>query len=176
MKKILIEIDLASIIKNPNAGNTVTKRLLSQSFIVKGYGDIPDILIDGENWDMMELHAEPSFKRWKGVVFDSDVFNEVAKLPQVTSEVQNEFQTYHHRPEPEYFYKHLHQEVKCKFCGEDICTDELKSDFANKIDQDDNEYFTTSDTVCPKCDEWDCCDVEFESIESALNRKLKNKQ
>ena len=35
-----------------------------------------------------------------------------------------------------------------------------------------NDY-AYSDKVCPICGAWDCCEIEYEKIDSALKRKKK---
>jgi len=49
-------------------------------------------------------------------------------------------------------------DVTCNFCGATFSWRELKG--ADEITEDWGD--TSSEKVCPKCGEWDCCDIEWE--------------
>jgi hypothetical protein len=64
-------------------------------------------------------------------------------------------QKYYCISEPKYFYDYEDVEVSCKECGEKFSCRELGYDCVD-------DYYSTK--VCPKCDCWDCCELEFERL------------
>ena len=58
-------------------------------------------------------------------------------------------------PSPQFLYQYLPTRVSCEYCSAEFNFDELESD-------GDEEGW--SETVCPKCHIWNCCEVEFESL------------
>lgn len=64
-------------------------------------------------------------------------------------------------PAPKYLFEYNPTLVKCESCNIWFEHTKLKSD--SNEDSDYNYYF--SDTVCPYCGEWDCCQIEYEKIQ-----------
>ena len=58
-------------------------------------------------------------------------------------------------PDPSHFFDYVPTSVRCEDCQAEFAHTELLSD------GDDDRY---SDTVCPKCGSWGCCEVEFERL------------
>lgn len=56
--------------------------------------------------------------------------------------------------------------VECEYCGSIFDHSHLNSD-----GEEICGVYNSSDTICQVCGAWDCCEVEYESIENALNRK-----
>lgn len=69
-------------------------------------------------------------------------------------DVQRIFTT---EPQPEWLYEYLPTEVECNYCGATFDHSELQSDSC--------DY---SERICPECGSWDCCDIEFESIDDIM--------
>ena len=71
--------------------------------------------------------------------------------------IRQEYQTlYSLTPDPEFLYEYILTLVKCEYCNEEFYHNELQSE-----DWGDYGY---SDTVCPKCNVSNCCEIQFESI------------
>ena len=60
-------------------------------------------------------------------------------------------------PEPEYLYKYGDFEIKCDECNEKFSYKKLKH-----FEIDYGNDYSYSDCVCPICNKWDCCIIEFE--------------
>lgn len=60
--------------------------------------------------------------------------------------------------EPKYLFKYIPKLIKCEVCGEEFYHVELEHDCF--------DWDRCSDTICPKCHDWDCCNLEFEDIDS----------
>lgn len=70
---------------------------------------------------------------------------------------------------PEFLYEYENTKVKCQYC---------KSVFLHKYLYSEWTYDGGghSDTICPVCDGWGCCNVEYETLEHALERIGKTKE
>lgn len=73
-------------------------------------------------------------------------------------------------PEPRYLYKYQDTLVSCYSCG-------ALFDYGKLEDAHDSfngeDYW--NDEVCPECDQWDCCEIEYEEPEEAI-KEFKRKQ
>lgn len=69
-------------------------------------------------------------------------------------------------PDPNYLFNYEDCEVECTYCKEKFSYKDLKSKEAYdfEYDEDYTLYY-----VCPKCNEPDCCDFEYEKIDDVLN-------
>lgn len=74
------------------------------------------------------------------------------------------YQELHTFPQPKWRYEYQATKVKCEDCGAEFPWTELKSD------EVDDCY---SETICPKCGTWSCCDIRFERIDEAFERGPK---
>jgi hypothetical protein len=157
----LIKIDLKSIKKNPNAGSTQTSILknIESTFIAK---KLPFFFIDGENCIITEI-GEGCVK---GIIIDEDLINKCIKNkpPDVSIDVKYERETIKHLPEQEYFWKYESVDVECTNC---------KSVFDHELLEFEEYYGNFSPFICPHCEAWDCCEVEYEKIEDALKRRKR---
>jgi hypothetical protein len=68
-------------------------------------------------------------------------------------------------PDPDYLFEYIPKDVQCSSCGATFDYSLLESDCicSWEIDIDDYAY---SDTVCPKCKAWNCCEIEFEEFDA----------
>jgi hypothetical protein len=73
----------------------------------------------------------------------------------------------YHYPIPPYSYKHAPTDVTCSTCGKTFKHAELKSD--SYYDGEDDIY---SNTICPVCGAWGCCEVEFERINREMAEEV----
>jgi len=67
-------------------------------------------------------------------------------------------------PEPNYLYTHIDQSIECSSCHSQFPYQQLKSD-AISLGCDE----AWSNTICPVCGNWDCCDISFEHVDHAGN-------
>jgi hypothetical protein len=63
-------------------------------------------------------------------------------------------------PEGAYLFEYAHTKVQCCHCEAVFDYYLLESDCSIDIDGE-----TYSDTICPKCHGWDCCEMEFEEFD-----------
>lgn len=167
METYFCNIDLESIKENENAGSTQTTRFISQSTSFKSE-TLPQGLIDGENCVLDSYTVlEEGIRDIKGTITDKSLLEKIVsreiKVDEIS--VNCEYQTFHHLPTPKYSYSYESIAVQCKNCGSEIMSDELRSD-----ESYDGEIERYSTEVCPVCGQFDCCQIEYESIESSLER------
>lgn len=62
--------------------------------------------------------------------------------------------------EPRYLFAYIPTLIKCEVCNEEF--------YHTKLKHDCYDWERCSDTICPKCHDWDCCDLEFEDIDSII--------
>jgi len=72
-------------------------------------------------------------------------------------------QVYRVPPGKPYFYDYVPTQVKCEECGREFMHTELISDSV-----DFNEGCAFTETKCPHCGEWDCCEVTKEALTSEM--------
>ena len=58
--------------------------------------------------------------------------------------------------------------IECEECHTKIRPSEFQAD---AMSNGDDEIW--SNNICPHCGEWDCCEFEYESLESVLKEKAK---
>jgi hypothetical protein len=178
----LVKIDLRTLKKNPNAGNTVSYVYgsfdASISFVVnKGWATFqesmeemsyPTKIMQTANKDGIHLQVECKVKdKYKSDIVDR-LLELGVKQKDIEYTIKNDTQTIFHAPEREYFFEYLDTKVKCEECGEKFKHTEL--DFDEMWDEEGESY---CDTVCPKCRAWYCCDLRYEKVEEALAREEK---
>ncbi|MFW9876909.1 MAG: hypothetical protein ACFFG0_27765 [Candidatus Thorarchaeota archaeon] len=163
--KYLIKIDQSSIRKNPTAGNTVYHiNLGPPKYKIETNWPIPNkkgIMlqsinsVDGKFIYQYIAAENPSkylCKHIKGRPENS--YFGITKI--------NEYDTiYSLTPEPRFLYSYENKMVCCNNCKEKFDWKELLSDSLSCFEQ---EAYSWSDTICPKCGEWDCCKIEFEKL------------
>ena len=72
------------------------------------------------------------------------------------------YRTAHHPPVPEFNFSYHLTEIECSKCKEKSEIADLGYD-SNYSDE--GEKLKSSETVCPHCNHWDCCVLEFQLIE-----------
>jgi len=73
---------------------------------------------------------------------------------------------------PEYLYEYEVVPLECEECSAIFSSDLLESD-----SEEIGEFYVSSDKICPHCKVWDCCQVEWETVEEAFERqKLIDKE
>lgn len=173
MSKFFIPILLDSIQKNPNAGSTVTvmsARKTGAFHFENVMDEIPEILNDENVCAIMSdttVQDGEVFKRriLDGMILDfsEETLNKLAKAG-VHVAVEQHLQKFYHEPELEWLFSlDKTVQVQCENCKEKFLWIELTADEAQ-----DGSY---SSSICPRCGHWKCCELEFEKIEVALERK-----
>lgn len=66
-------------------------------------------------------------------------------------------------PEPAYLYSYEQAIIECNNCHEKFDIKELLTD--SYYDAEGDYY---SDKICPKCNTWECCDIEYEEFSKEL--------
>lgn len=64
-------------------------------------------------------------------------------------------------PEPDYLFEYAHTNVQCCHCKAVFDYYLLESDCSTDIDEE-----IYSDTICPECLGWNCCELEFEEFDA----------
>lgn len=67
-----------------------------------------------------------------------------------------------------FLYEYKKTLVKCMYCDSRFDHTLLKSDG----DEDGDGNYYSSDAICPKCGEWECCTVEYEDIGGIILSKM----
>ncbi len=174
MKKYFIKINLRTIKKNPNAlgKNEYVDGLPLVRFSSNGF---PSFLREGLDYIITEWSLIPEFSKYEGIMQGVITIEQIEEIRKwVSEDPKRYFEVVIERhqidvttmPGPEYFYDYLNVKVKCNTCGKYCMSNDLKHDY-------DDNFYCSSDRVCPSCDEWDCCEIEHETIEQALKRKKK---
>jgi hypothetical protein len=101
----------------------------------------------GSDLMMRTAHSVRALVMAAGGVMDAEASSIV-----LSRDVQNVM----HMPIPTFAYDHVPTEVECDECGERFPHAELESD-------DDDDGWT--DTRCPRCGAWGCCELEFERLD-----------
>jgi hypothetical protein len=172
-----IKINLKSIKPNPNVGNVIS--YIPQSFTMAfECNTLPDFLIEGKDVIIEEWCNNP--EKYIGRFIGQVSSELIEKLKTWGNNVRTfkmsasrNILAIPHLPEPSYFYNYLNTKVKCETCGKAFMSDKFL--YADNMDNDEERNCGFSDKVCPYCGKWNCCDIEYESIENALNRKQQNK-
>lgn len=141
--------------RNPNAGNTVYYINGRPTYYITTCitSDICDYAL------CINVESTGGFKY---VVEDQDTFAFLLeKYSTIITKaiVEQNVQTIHSlSPQAEFLYEYNKEEcVKCKYCDIRFVWTDLKEDFA-----DDFECYAHSETVCPFCYNWECCELEFQ--------------
>lgn len=162
--KYIIEIDRESIKRNPRAGETMTVVGHRKTATFDITGDLPDFFIDGENVMITESAYGGFIQSYKGEIFDDDTINKCVGLNlNVTVNIDRNFYRHDHIRIWDYTYKNI--DIMCDSCEETIKSEDLKSE---EIWNGADEYY--SNRVCPKCGEFDCCELEYENFNEALTK------
>lgn len=173
----IIKIDRKSIKVNPRAGKTSTVVPGPIQVTLTFQGEIPDWLNEVdyviESWE--EAYADDDldiglpvvtrrepYKKYNVQLINHDeaITTQIYEYSKETGKVSidyfREHHTYHHRPEPKYFYKYQNNTVTCCECGH-------KEKYFNLIQQD-------VETMCPECFELDGMRYRHEDINDVKNK------
>lgn len=169
--KHLIRINRNSVRLNKNHGScsTMIAGSLNIEFSAK---KLPDCFIDGKNciiqtWECTNYGREidgvndNSKVNCTGVILSDDLLDMCVenKFEGVTINMKRGMNRIYHQPIPKYSFEYEDSEVQCCECGETFKRSELLHD---EID----DYYSLS--VCPKCGEFDCCELEYEKINDVI--------
>ena len=158
-----IKIDRNSIRKNKTAGNKMYQ-------YASGREEITTTVV-----------AQTGFwpERWTKFTFVNQLLigQEEVDIPEDRSHVhlsidrrQDISTLYSLSGEPSHFYKYENTNVKCESCGEIFGNNLLEED--GDEDADGNYYH--SETICPKCHCWNCCEVKYEKLDDIPKEVLDN--
>jgi hypothetical protein len=164
--KYFIPIDRKTIKKNPNAGNTQSFELGQVDVGLHAYNVDLQILCD-DRIMVLEYSATPEIiEEISARILDRSFLNDIEKYTKMyVIEQHRDIIQYSHPPEPEFFYNYEAVDITCSSCGATFPSNELQSD---EIYDGETEHYSTE--VCPKCGAFDCCDVEYEKINDALQK------
>lgn len=154
---MLIRIDRSTFKRNPSAGNTTSTFATGLTDMRGTYEDESGHYeLVGSNFRLLvvEAHYTGPSKFTVGQEYEPSAFDPSRLSIETTRDVQ----TVHHRPEPDWLYEYEPTHVTCNECGATFPHHELTSDCQWTGDEE-----ICSFTVCPKCDAWECCEVEYES-------------
>jgi hypothetical protein len=183
--QFLVKIDRASVRDNPNAGRTHYMEHVGQTaHMIFPWPDkeLPDNfkpfarLIEARQ-DRLSLTFKPGEKAQevRSFILTAIMESIPENLQQLADAnfiprdyfqvtVNNHIQEYHSMvPEPAQFFEYEKTSVECcnchaKFPYTDLKTDSIPDYGCEYAD----EYY--SDRVCPKCNEFDCCELDFERL------------
>lgn len=169
MKKYFIKIDLDSITKNKNAGQTTSVgNTKKEAFFA--HSSMPKGFVDGENCIIttFEVRNDKSIHNVEGIVVSEKLIQKciTGEIELDSFEINVNTENFSHSPIPKYSYSYLPKTVACCNCKKEFSYEKLLS----KEDDTRDNY---SNTVCPNCGEFRCCTLEYENINDALTRKNK---
>jgi hypothetical protein len=163
---MIIKIDLNSIKPNPYY---LVKEYIpgKKTILFETTLPLPDYCIEDKNiviagWD----YTDPV--QVKGYIIDESLLNILIEKKPVNFSISIKrdlidvtcFST------EAYLYTYIHKKVKCNTCKKSFMSNELQYD-SDEID----DVCTNTDSKCPKCGKWDCCNIKYENINHALTRK-----
>ena len=168
MKKFFIKIDLNSIEKNKNAGNTVT-RFSRRSYITFQCDQLPNDFILPEGCYIMQHTIGKN--KMTDIIGHLDFYNEstISSFPKdshLTIKIEIPICEMIQPPEQKFFFEYENTELVCSNCKQKIMSYDLDNDY------DFSDSY--SDTICPLCHCFDCCEIKYEIIEDALKRMKNN--
>lgn len=85
-------------------------------------------------------------KKWKLTAVNKTAKQNINKLYSLT-------------PEGSHFYDFEKTIISCDSCGKTFSWDQLKAEGCDDF---------WSDRICPSCEAWDCCELEFERLNDIL--------
>lgn len=156
---MLIRIDRATFRRNPRAGATSTTLATGLSETHGTYDDDSGHYElrgceQGLLVDSARCHSAPAFN--VGEIYEPSAFDG----SRLRIETHRDVQTFSHQPEPDWLFSYEPTPVTCNECGATFPNQRLTSDCAATGDDE-----ACSFAVCPECNAWECCDVEYEQPE-----------
>ena len=164
--KYFIKIDRDSIHRNPKWPRSSQEPCC----YVEGIVEIKEKIIDFRDnmyWLITRLDQRVEYE--KHIISKFEVSKllknkEFSDFPIVTEiDIKRNIEPiYSMYSEPKYLFDYMPTRVQCSECNEKFYHTELESDEMNW------DYY--SNTVCPKCGCFDCCQLEFEDINSIIKK------
>lgn len=163
--KYLIKIKRSSIKKNPNAGRTQSRVCTGRTTTFKCPGVVPELMQDEDKVLIGSYTMKGgAMVDATGYIKDESIIMDIFDLNQgIEINIKNDWQKINHKPEPTYFYSYIDRFVKCNVCRHTFSMSKLQSDC---LYGDNDEIF--SDRICPLCNTWDCCELEYENLNNAM--------
>lgn len=98
---------------------------------------------------------------------ETNIFLGAQEVPQDdgTLKTVSLYRSAKHPAIPEYSFSYMVTKAKCCHCHESVEVSDLGYD--SEYDRDGGKL-RSSETICPACDKWDCCDLTFEAIEDLV--------
>lgn len=112
----------------------------------KKYVSVTDYIVGGMDFKEMQELADTLRKKFNKDMLSFTIHNQYQEINFMN-------------PVPPFSYQYKKTKVKCNYCDAKFTHDQLKSD---SMEDDDN--YSYSDKICPKCGEWECCQLEYEDI------------
>lgn len=177
VEKYFIKIDLHSIKVNENAGSTVSRYPTNSEIEFSFAGDINNFKLIEElekkklcyireiTYPSIDDNSDNIFKCNGLIFYDSIDFDNI-KCINITTHLN--YVTLQHLPVDKYSYQYEDINIICSICGESFKLSELEY-----LENDDDWNYDSTETGCPICLGWDCCEIYYETIENALIRKQK---
>jgi Zn finger protein HypA/HybF involved in hydrogenase expression len=155
--KILIK----SIKPNDNYGGSRTFEAgpISVKFVCRG--ELPDYFRDNPTIWIESYQDTGNEKIYEGRV-NGPIEIEKLKADNIQFTITREEIETTMLHEPENFVEYEDQVVECRSCNAKFNHYDLESD--------SNEWGGYSDKVCPECEGWDCCDIEYEMLNEYKER------
>jgi len=180
--KYFIKIDGRTIKKNKDAGLTVSDYQGLKSCTFSCINKLPDLLIEGENCFITEYSIDSNNNKIISGVLNGEVTidfideckkNDSVKETKFELELHQESRRIEHFPIPEYSFEYCNVLIKCNNCNNEFYINDLTSDFYFEGGCECCGNSVYNYKVCPRCDGWDCCELEYEEIEDAIKRLKK---
>jgi hypothetical protein len=168
METYFIKIDINSIKLNENGGQNQTTVPRGKIVSFKSKFLFEDF-IDGENCVIISWkEKEGEMVDIEGHIHSEELLEKCMKEKRENIEINIQYLNTHfnHLPVPTYSFEYENTKVTCDNCKEEITIKDLEY-----AESPDGEYI--SERVCPRCGTVDCCELEFEKIEDAIERKGK---
>jgi len=137
-----VPIDRTTVRVNPTGGNTVYRRFCGTTETC--------VTVNGE---VFHFYGDKHVPFVKELLQEGKAFSMQQTTPIETLKSLS--------PEPYFLFGYQDIDVSCEGCGETFCRTELKSD-----DDDWGEGYAHSDTVCPRCGMWHCCNLVYETLDN----------
>jgi len=168
--KFIIKIKRDTIKPNPNAGQDTycipgCSCTEVERFIRRGNDVVFQCLTDGMvvrealHVDKDSYVPELPHKEYVGLMK-----GEIPEFVVRRSETRGQQFVRGMTPEGLWLFDYEDTEVECHTCHARFSYEDLKADAIG----DGNGDEIWSNSICPKCGEWDCCEIEYESIEETM--------
>ena len=171
--KFLIKIKPGTIKPNPDVGRDtypVPGRSCTEveRYIRRGNDVVFQSLTDGYlNFERNRHEVCPDLPELPHDQYVSLMKGEISEAIVKHSATREHTTVHTMTPEGPHLFEYEDTPVECDNCHEKFSYKELEADAM----QDGDGEETWSNWICPKCGEWDCCELEFESVESVLKKE-----